>query len=451
MKNSRYILVIAVRVVLITLNCLALIWLFKLTGRPATILFLIILLIYQMISLILYHNRINRDLANFLVFLQENDASLAFSKQRIDKSFRGLTDELNKINQKLQDARTDRERQFHYLQAVVKQVDTGIIGFDQDGKVEIFNLAAQKLLGLNSLKQVRTLDELYPELAECLVPAFKGISTPVKISAGGSNHILAVKSGSLKFDDRVVHLVSFQDIKPELEAGELDAWRKLIRIQRHEIINSITPITTLTTAIARRLKQGGEVKNTEEITRDQILDVIKSIEVIEDRSRGLIDFVERFRNLTDMPVLRKKFFHLKNLFDHIGVLYSKEMNSRNISLKASVNPDDHMLNADEKLLEQVMINLVRNSLDAIQGPAGEISITGFKDPMNNTVIKVIDNGSGIDQKTMESIFIPAFTTKEKGSGIGLSLIRQIVHMHRGTLEVKSDPGIKTVFEIVLPN
>lgn len=450
MKNSRYFTVVVIRIILIVLNCFALIWLFTQTNRPATTLFTFFLLVIQTVSLIHYHNRINRDLANFLVFLQENDTTLAFSRHRIERSFKGLVYHLDRINQKLQSARIDRERQFQYLQAVVKQVDTGIIAFDQDGKVEIFNQAAHELLGLHSLHNIETLQDICPELAASLAQGTRINAAPVKITVNGKSRMLAVKSGSIKFNDRWVQLISFQDIKPELDAGELDAWRKLIRIQRHEIINSITPITTLTTAIKRGFKKGDKRKKLQEITDEEIDNTLNCVDVIEDRSKGLIGFVERFRNLTDFTALRPENFRLMNLLNQVVVLFSREVHVAGTSLKVDLVPENLMIHADEKLLGQVIINLVKNSLEAIPDKGGEIRIIARLDTDKNCIIQVCDNGIGIEQAAMDSVFVPSYTTKENGSGIGLSISRQIIQMHNGTITIKSEPGVETVAEIVLP-
>jgi two-component system nitrogen regulation sensor histidine kinase NtrY len=450
MKNSRYSIIVVIRVILISINCFALIWLYMHTNRPATTLFAFFLLIFQTSCLIYYHNRILRDLANFLVFLEENDTTLAFSKTRIERSFRGLTYQLNRINQQLQFARIDRERQFHYLQTVVNQVDTGIIAYDQDGKVELFNQAARELLGIHSLKTIDALIISCPELAAFIIQGNKTSFSPVKIETPKNERVLSIKMGSLRFDNRVIQLISFQNIKPELEAGEIDAWRKLIRIQRHEIINSITPITTLTTAIKRRFKNGEERRSLQEITDEFIEDALNSVEVIEERSHGLIDFMERFKSLTDVTRLKTGLFRMQKLVDHIAILFSREMNAGNIHMKADVTPGNLTLNADEKLLEQVLINLVKNSMEAIQHPGGEIFIKAFRNSQNACVIQVIDNGPGIENTALESIFVPSYSTKENGSGIGLSITRQIVQLHNGTIEVRSTPGVETVVEIILP-
>lgn len=451
MKASRYTLIVTLRIVLIVLNCFALVWLFAQTSRPATTLFALLLLVFQTGSLIYYHKRINRDLANFLIFLQENDPTLAFSKKRIERSFHDLTYQLDKINQKLQDARVDRERQVQYLQTVVNQVDTGIIAYDQTGRVEIFNRAAQKLLGIPFLHHIDALYEGCPELAAIIMPVPKITTAPVKISANGSNRMLAVKSGSQKFDEREIRLISFQDIKPELDAGELDAWRRLIRTQRHEIMNTMTPVTTLTIAIKRLFTRDGKRKALGEITDEHIDDALKSVEVIEDRSRGLIDFIERFRSLTDIPVLKPETFAVADIIDAVAVLFSNELDSRNITFKKQLSPENMTLYADKKLLEQVLINLVKNSLEAIVSPAGKITVRALYGPHHSKVIQVMDNGTGIEESSVDSIFVPSYTTKENGSGIGLSITLQIVQMHKGTISVKSVPGKKTIFEIVLPD
>jgi len=451
MKYNRYLAVVIIRVILITLNSFALIWFVTQINRPATTLLILALLFYQTGGLIFYLNRINRDLNHFFEFLLENDTTIGFVKKKIEKNFRGISGKLDIISQKLQNAGIEKERQFQYLQALVKQIDTGIIACDQEGKIELINHTAKDMLGIPSVQHTDEIAGLRPEL----VPVLSGhgdLNTgfPVKIRAKGKERILSVKTGAIKYENKQIRLISLHNITSEMEAGELDAWRRLIRIQRHEIINSITPITTLTTAIKRRLKKGKVIKKPGEITDEQIEDALNSIEVIEERSRGLIDFMERFRNLTDVPLLKKETFKLKKLIEAIGLLYSKDLDSKNISLKIKIVPDNLALQADEKLLEQVMINLLKNSLEAIQNGEGEITITAYRNPLNQTVIQVVDNGIGIEKNAMENIFIPAFSTKEKGSGIGLSIIRQIVRLHNGTIQVRSEPGVRTVFEITLP-
>jgi len=449
MKNSLYFVWVVVRVILISLNSFVLIWFYTQTGRPATTFFFFILLVFQTIYLIVFLNKINRDLANFLIFLQENDTTLAFSRKRIERSFKGLTYQLDKMNQKLQEARIDRERHLHYLRAIVEQVNTGLIACDQSGHLVILNKAAREQLEIHDIKQLSALTDLYPELA-VFFRSGQPYSSPVKVKKGKGFLMLAVKTSLLKFDEKAVSLVSFQNIKPELEAGEIDAWRKLIRIQQHEIINSITPVTTLTTAVRRRLNKGGVRKSLQEITGEDIDDIAVSVETIEERGRGLIDFMERFKSLTTLPELKVTSFDIRKVTDRVGVLFSREFAEQGIRLEVETEDQCMMMKADEKLLEQVLINLVKNSLEAINKPGGMIAIRVYKGTSNNLFLQVADNGEGIGPEAIESVFVPSFSTKEKGMGIGLSLCRQIVQLHGGTIRASSVPGKETVMEISLP-
>jgi two-component system nitrogen regulation sensor histidine kinase NtrY len=450
MKNSRYSFIIATRVILISINCFVLLWLYMYTNRPATTLFLLFILLFQTLNLIRFHNRILGDLSNFLVFLNENDTTLAFSEKEVERNFKGLTKNLESLNRKLLTTRLRQEQQYQYLQAIVKQVDTGIITFDGQGKIDLLNQSAKEILEIHTKQNIRDIKKLYPELSDFLEPGTQNNISPIRIHANGKEKVLSIKAAALKMDDQVINLLSFQNIKTELEAGELNAWRKLIRIQRHEIINSVTPITTLTTAVKRMFKTGNSRKSIHDISDEQIDDALKSVEVIEDRSLGLIDFVERFRSLTDIPVLKRDSFNFSTFCERLNILFKKDLDDKKAILTIYVNPRDLLVFADEKLLEQVIINLIKNSMEAIHQPGGEISVSARRTPQDTIIIRVKDNGSGMDANTLENIFVPAFTTKENGSGIGLSITRQIIQMHQGLIEVRSAPGAGTVIEIVIP-
>ena len=450
MKNSRYSFIIAGRVILISVNCFFLLWFYMNTNRPATTLMLFIILLLQTISLIRYHYRILGDLSNFLVFLREDDTTLAFSKKEVERSFKGLAKNLETLNHKLNAARLKQEQQYQYLQAIVKQVDMGIITFDREGNIDLLNRSAKELLEIHSKQNIRDIKAIYPELSDFLEPGSQNRISPIKLRVNGKEKVLSIRASALRMDDQVINLVSFQNIRTELEAGELNAWRKLIRIQRHEIINSVTPITTLTTAIKRIFKTGSDRKSIHEISDEQIEDALKSVEVIEDRSLGLIDFVDRFKSLTDIPVLKRDLFNFSTFYERLFILFKKDLDDNKAVLKISVIPGDLSVFADEKLLEQVMINLIKNSIEAIHQPGGEIGVSACRSVQDSVIIQVKDNGSGMDANILENIFVPSFTTKENGSGIGLPISRQIIQMHQGIIEVRSTPGAGTLFEITIP-
>jgi two-component system, NtrC family, nitrogen regulation sensor histidine kinase NtrY len=449
LRNNRYPIVIVVRITLITLNSFVLIWFYTQTNRPATSLFFLLMLVFQSISLIHYLNRINRDIANFLIFLQENDSTLAFSQRRIEKNFNGLIYNLNLINRKLQAARIEKEQHLQYLQMVVEHIGIGLIAFSQQGEVDMVNRSFKELFHIQSLNHVSKLTKLHPELSGVLSDNHRNHPALVKIKIQQTELDLSIKSTALKINDSEITLVSFQNIKNELDIQELESWRKLIRILRHEIMNSITPITTLTAAIKRGFRKGDTRKNIQEITDEQIDDALVSADVIEERSKGLIGFVEKFRSLTELPQPQFSVFQVDKMMDHVQVLFSDELKSKNISL-AIESKDNHLvLNADEKLIEQVIINLLKNSIEAIHAPQGHILMTAFVKPDGKTCIQIIDDGIGIKKEFLESIFVPSYSTKEKGMGIGLSLSKQIMLMHKATINVRSIPGIETVFELIL--
>lgn len=444
---NRYHLKIIFRVILITLNSIALAWIYTNTNRPATTLFLLISLVLQTISLIYFCNRINRDLSNFLISLQENNTTLTFpSSSRIEKNFKDLTQNLNRINSKIQQAAVEREQKNHYMQIIVDQIAVGLISFNETGAIEFINKSASQILGVNYLKNIGTLLEKHPALLKYFSSMEKNEQCLLKITVDKKDIPLSVKTKILKINEVKIKLVTFQNIKDELDAQELDSWRKLIRILRHEIMNSITPITTLTTAIKRTFQKEGNLVNLNDLKKENIEDAIASTEVIEERSRGLIFFVEKFRSLTDLPHPKITTFKIGKLFDNLCILFSKELNLKKINLKID-NNTDLSLDADEHLIEQVLINLVKNSIEAINHQHGEITLKACLNGNSGTCISVIDNGEGIKPEDIDKIFIPSYSKKENGSGIGLSISKQIMQLHNGNIGVKlSKPGM-TILEL----
>jgi nitrogen fixation/metabolism regulation signal transduction histidine kinase len=218
MKNNRYSMFIIIRVILITLNSFVLIWFYTQTNRPATTLFVLLLLVFQSVSLIYYLNRINRDLANFLVFLQENDTTLAFSQRKIEKNFKGLTYHLQKINRKLQDARIAKEQQYHYVQAVIEHIGTGLISYNEKGEIELLNKSAKDIFGISNISNIKILKAQFPGLVPVLGEINPTHSHLLKIKNRNQELQLSTKSTVLKFNDRQIRLVSFQNIKNEFYA-----------------------------------------------------------------------------------------------------------------------------------------------------------------------------------------------------------------------------------------
>ncbi len=444
MKVNRFYIIIIIRVILITLNSFVLIWFFTETHRPATTLLFFILLIIQTISLIRYLNRVNRDLANFLIYLQENDTSLLFSRNRVEKNFRNVMSGLNDITKRIQAERISREAKHQYLKAVIEHLEVGVLSINANGMIEMANQAVSEIFGIRNINSAQSLTAGYPELERLFAEDFtEGV---IKINAAGKISELAVKAKHIRIEGEDLRIYSFQNIRNELETRELDSWKKLIRVLRHEIMNSITPITTLTVAIKRSFTRNGQLKPLNEIDSSNIHDALTSAEVIEERSKGLISFVDKFRNITDLPRPVFKSYSVSDMFGKVQLLFQNALREKDITLTCISEPDLY-INADEQLLEQVLINLVKNSLEAIDRH-GNITLKALSNGDQKTCIQVTDSGIGIPAADLENIFVPSFTTKENGMGVGLSICKQIIQLHHGEIKVNSTPG-ETVFEILL--
>jgi signal transduction histidine kinase len=263
---------------------------------------------------------------------------------------------------------------------------------------------------------------------------------------------LAIKASIFKIGQKEIRLVSLQDIKNELDEKEMDAWQKLIRVLTHEIINSVTPVTSLTSTISGFFRKGDKIAEAKDLTDENIREALTGLGYIEDRGKNLIDFVTKFRSLTKLPVPKFEEIKMAKLIEGINLLKRDELYANGIVLKCAVPQDDIYLYCDRSLIEHVLINLINNASDSILSTGASkdkiIEISGSAGEDRHPLITVSDNGTGIPDNLLENIFVPFFTTKEHGSGIGLSLSRQIMKLHGGTISVFSKPGIETVFSLV---
>jgi signal transduction histidine kinase len=264
------------------------------------------------------------------------------------------------------------------------------------------------------------------------------------------NHLqsILVKATELKFESNIIKLVSFQNITNELDKKELDSWQRLIRVLTHEIMNSISPITSLTGVISGYFKKKDNERPIplENIDRQIVSKTLSGLNTIEETGKGLLDFVEKYRSLTSLPKPNLCRFTIESLFSKCKLLMESII-SENIKITASVNPEDIAIVADYAQIEQTLINLIKNAVEAINGKKnGTIHLNAFNSD-EGTFIQVEDDGSGIPGDIIEDIFVPFYTTKKNGSGIGLSLSKQIMQNHYGTISVNSSPDKGSVFTL----
>ena len=437
------------RIISIALGLFLLTYLVIKTDLYATYLVVGIAVIYQIFRLIFYIEKTNRNLARFLEAVKYADFSQSFSDTHIGPSFKELNNVLSGIFKDFQRYRTEKEEQYRYLQTMVRHVGIGLIVFLPDGTVDLANRAAKRLLKYRQLKNIESLKSFSPELVEVFFRLKPGDKSLVKIDQSGEPLQLVIHATEFRMRGEIYKLVSLQNIRSELEEKEMEAWQKMIRILTHEIMNSLTPISSLTSTVKELVNNMKETLYRSAVNEpdDEIMnDIDSALKTIQKRSLGLQHFVSAYRNLTLIPKPQFEIFSIKELFGRTEKLMESRLSRFGIHFNYSVDPESLELTADPELIEQVMINLLLNAIDAVNGSENPTIMMSAQIGSNgNPQIQVEDNGSGIVKEAREKVFIPFFTTKKKGSGIGLSLSRQIMRLHNGSIRVESQPGKGSIF------
>ncbi len=453
MVYKRFRFQVLARLVALTGTLLAAVILFNATGLYATTALVVLAAIGQAWSLVRFVERTNLDLARFLDAVRYSDFSQSFGKEK-GASFDGLADAFNAVLTEFRKVRADREEHYHFLETITQHVGVGLLSFTPEGKVGLINTAAKRLLSVNHLTELRALAPANPEIVEALRKLKPGDRVVGRFAGFPEQVQLVMHATEVRLREQPYILVSLQNIQSELDEKEMDAWQKLIRVLTHEIMNSVTPISSLASTAAGLLDEdrtdaaaGGRGPRPDagpELTSD----LREALQTIEKRSKGLLHFVEAYRTMTLIPRPTIRILGVAELFSRVRTLMEPQLALEGIALATLVDPETLELSADPELVEQVLINLVQNAGHALAGrPAGRISLSSRLDPKGSVLIEVGDNGCGMSADVQEKIFVPFFTTREKGSGIGLSLSRQILRLHDGTLTCRSKEGEGSVFTL----
>jgi two-component system, NtrC family, nitrogen regulation sensor histidine kinase NtrY len=405
-----------------------------------------LIIIFQHIELFRFVSITNRKLTRFLESVKYSDFITGFtSDNKLGRSFKELNTAFTEVLEAFRKARSEKEEQGQYLNTVVQQVRTGILSYDSDGNVQLINANAKRFMGVSSLKNINDLIQLNPRLYHSINAVEPGKSELYK----GSNELyLTIQATELRIRGSDVKLITLQNIQPELQQQELEAWQNLTRVLRHEIMNSITPISSLTSTLREILdhemirRDGGY-----ELKDEGADDLREGLATIENRSRGLIKFIDAYREYTSLPKPTFKQVRLKDLIEKVAHLMKPDFKKTTIDFQYHCSSDYLTLQADEEMIEQVLINLLKNAREALaETENASLRLIG-KYEENSIKIEVIDNGPGIIKEAIDHIFVPFYTTKRTGSGIGLSLSRQIMQMHNGSISVESEPDVRTVFTL----
>ena len=440
---------IIVRIILLSLFLCLFFFLFFKTELFAALFITGVLSAYQIYSLIRYVETTNRDLSRFFETVKYEDFSQTFKDDGRGKSFSELRTAFNDVCDAFRKARSEKEEHYHYLQTVVQHIGVGLIAVNRNGDVELINTAAKRLLKIPRLKNVKSLESFSPKLVENLLTLRSKERALVKVYDNGELLYLSLYATEFKLGGQDISLISIQNIQSELEKTEIEAWQKLIRVLTHEIMNSITPISSLASTMSGLIGEDSPGLTPNDETEQETLDDMRqAIKTIQKRSQGLLHFVDAYRNLTLIPQPNFQIFPLQELFERVEKLMQTNIEEKGIDFKATVEPKSLELTADPELIEQVLINLLLNALQALdQRPNPHIRLDAHLDDRGRILIKIKDNGPGITKENLDKIFIPFFSTKEGGSGIGLSFSRQIMRLHKGTINAHSIPDEQTVFTL----
>lgn len=437
------------RVIIITLSLAATALLLADTSDEFIAIILGLLAVAGTINLIRYVEQTNRELSRFLESIEYSDFSQSFSKQPVNNSFKQLQQAFSSVLSRFRQVRAEKEEQALYLQTIVQHVGIGLLVFNQDGKVELLNTAAKRLLGVPFIRNINQLDEIHPDLAKSVLNIRGNEKETVKISKqDGQKLELSIYATEFKLHGQFYHLISLQDIHTELETRELEAWQNLTRVLTHEIMNSITPIASLSSTLEQIITSPRE--NAEELPQNGSPsdDLREGIRTIHKRSKGLIRFVEDYRTFTKIRTSRPEHLPVHDLFDRISRLMQQAIREKNITFDCDINPSNLEIFADPAQIEQVLINLFKNAVEAVEKvQKPEIKLKASLDTAGHILIRITDNGIGIPASSIGKVFVPFYSTKKNGSGIGLSMCRQIMRLHNGSISVQSKPDEETIFTL----
>lgn len=444
MISRNLYLQILVRVLILGFAALGVAWIIFSPAANILVLVPAAILIIVFLNTVFYLNRVNRRIFFLFEALKNEDSSLSLPDESHTQIEKDLNRSLLEVNRQIQRIYEDNQKQEQYFQALIEHVATGIFTYNKKGFILHSNQQARQLLGLEPLthiSQIEAVDlRLYGAVKE-IRPEQQHLTAMYREEGVVQ---LLIKASAFLSDGEELMLLSVQDIRNVLDEKEIDSWRKLIQVMRHEIMNSVTPITSLSESLSGYFHVGGIVKTPAQIDEKTIDTTLSGLDLIHDQAQGLIRFVESYKQLTRMPEPEKRSFSVAKLVDNISILARTFPNAEKTELVCETRLADQEVLADEQQISQVLINLVKNAFQATEHiENARVEISSGLDKNGHPQITVSDNGPGIPDDLMDKIFIPFFTTKLNGSGIGLSLSRQIMQMHGGSLKVHSVPEKQT--------
>lgn len=398
----------------------------------------VLILISLTMSLISYVNQTNRKIAYFFDAIKNEDFTLRFPEKLSVKSLEELNHSLNMLNSMIQDIHIKKQAQEQYYQEILRQADIGIFTINTKGHILYANPTVQNILNYRPLNHVKQLNQVDHKLYDLFKDLKPFDNTIFQLGNERGKRELSLKCTPITIEGQQLLLVVVHDIHKELDEKETDSWAKLIRVLTHEIMNTITPITSISESILKYFKTGNKLTEPTEFADDQIKNTAKGLEVIKDQGNNLMSFVQSYRTFLSVPEPDRELISAHSLLERTKLLLNEQKEDTAIQIELEIIPENLELFIDQKQLTQVLLNLGKNAQQSLEGSDdGIIKFRAGINEMNKKYIQVWDNGPGIPQELLDEIFVPFFTTKNTGTGIGLSLTKQIMRLHGGSIRVVS--------------
>ena len=447
MDFKRFSLLIAARTILAMLTLVFLTQAVMHDGYHATILLLSALLFIQFFEIIRFISKTNAELVRFFDAVRHADFSQRFELKSLGTGFEELGVTFTDILKRIQQVRSSQEAELRHIKAIIEHVPVPLLSIDDQGKITLWNNSVRRLFGTNVVTHIDDMAQFNKDFPKKLKSILAGERTLVHITIDGMEHKLIVSATEITTATQHETLLSMQDIQSELALAQLQAWQDLVSVLTHEIMNSITPVASLAkTAVdlvedvqeKAKLLPAITTEVNEEITED-LEDILGAVKTVARRSDGLMQFVTSYRQLTRLPSPNKKAIQVATLFAHVETLTKQDWQEKGIELTRNITPQALDIFVDADMVEQILINLLLNAAQALSHiPSAKVSLSAFLNIRGHVVIEVADNGKGIAPDNIQQIFVPFFTTKKEGSGVGLALTRQVMLAHNGKVSVHNN-------------
>lgn len=394
-----------------------------------------------------YQQKLLIETRKFLEAVRYGDLSTHFDLAQSGKAFADLEQEFNRMLSIIHESKVKGDHRDQILALILQNLSIGIILVDEEGKILLTNEKCQELLEIPGFQTWRRLEERLPDLAKVIGNFdFTGRKLWARESSSGTEEYY-LDLQHLQLAGINYHLISIGTMRHALEEKEMEAWHRLIRILAHEVMNSVTPVVSLSETLQAMVQENGKPKKPTDLSEEDLTDMHEALRTIIRRSKGMLSFVEEYRKLSQLPAPEKTLLSVRELFEEVVQLMSKEAEKNKVELSYRLNQNRLAIKADKKMIEQVLINLIKNAFPALEGCEQAFIELSAELKDEGVIIYVRDNGEGIDPDLLSQIFVPFFSTRKSGTGIGLSLSKNIMKSHQGDLKVQSVKGEGTLFKL----